>query len=76
MTNSDSRSVSEAGSLAKPVRLQEDQASIFVHGILENGNTDECWSWCLPVDACLHFCMLLIRQHTLLCVLTIHTHRV
>lgn len=53
MTNSDSRSVSEAGSLAKPARLPEDQASIFVHGILGNGNTDEFWSWCLPVDACL-----------------------
>lgn len=71
MTNSDSRSVSEPGSLAKPARLQ-DQASIFIHGILGNGNTDEFWSWCLPVDACLHFCMLIAH----FCVLTIHAHTV
>lgn len=74
MTNSDSRSVSEPGSLAKPARLQEDQASIFVHDILGNGSRDEFWSWCLPVDACLHVCMLLL--HTSLCAHYTGTHGV
>lgn len=74
MTNSDSRSVSEAGSLAKPARLQGDQASIFVHGILGNGNTDEFRSRCLPVDACLHFCMLLIACFSVCS--PIHAHMV
>lgn len=40
MTNSDSRSVSEAGSLAKPARRLEDKTSFSVHTILGNGNRD------------------------------------
>lgn len=41
MTNSDSRSVSEAGSLAKPARLLKDKTSFSVCTVLGDGNTDE-----------------------------------
>lgn len=73
MTNSDSGSVSEAGSLAKPARLLEDKTSFSVRTILGNGNADELQSQCLPVDVRLQFCLVLIAHFSVHSPIHAHT---
>lgn len=68
MTNSDSRSVSEAGSLAKPARLLEDKTSFSVH--YYSGKWKYRWT-SEPVFTCECISAILYGINcTLLCALT------
>lgn len=73
MTNSNSRSLSEAGSLAKQARLLEDKNLFFCMRYSGDGNTDEFWSQGLHVYVCLQFYMVLIVHFSMHSPICVHT---
>lgn len=73
MTNSDSRSLSEAGSLAKQARLLEDKICSSVCTTQWDGNTDEFQSQGLPAYVCLQFYMVLIVHFSIYSPIHVHT---